>query len=400
MRAANVRVATINSTISMAEKAEVMSDLKCGHPLTRLLYVTPEYCATDQFRRVLSIIYTQRELARIAVDEAHCVSTWGHDFRPSFAALSWFRTEFPDVPIMCLTATATARVRNDIIQTLALDRLKLCVFNMTSARPNLHFQIEYKSEEHDQYDSFIMFYRDALTRQKVRLSSSTPASMPGIIYTLFRRDCESLANRLREDGIGAKPYHAGLPAQLREETLAGWVAGIPGYEIVVATTAFGMGIDKNNVRFVVHWELPKTFEGYYQEAGRAGRDGKAAVCILHYSREDRDMNIQMMARDAARINNGGGGRGRRGELTANEAAARATSLEALVQYCEDVDTCRHVAVCRYFGESPPKDVCQWACDVCKHGPGTMRSYKNMYLATEEWCSTQRQAGAYDGYYND
>jgi RecQ family ATP-dependent DNA helicase len=229
MRKANVRVETINSTTTPSAKQSIMEDLKCGHPLTRLLYVTPEYCAMDHFRKTLRVIHSQRELARIAIDEAHCVSEWGHDFRPAFQQLSFFKTEFPDVPVICLTATATARVREDIITTLALDESKLKMFRMTTSRPNLHYEVRFKSDEEDHYPDFLNWLKAAHARRAQNAQRATQLAsqnqrtdnVPGIIYTLFRKDCESLAARLRSDGIGAKPYHAGLPHTERADVRRG-----------------------------------------------------------------------------------------------------------------------------------------------------------------------------------
>ncbi|KAF2178109.1 ATP-dependent DNA helicase [Zopfia rhizophila CBS 207.26] len=397
MRKANIRVETINSTTTPSVKTKIIEDLQCGHPLTRLLYVTPEYCELDYFRRILRIIHSQRELARIAIDEAHCISEWGHDFRPSFQSLSFFKTEFPDVPIICLTATATSRVREDIISTLALDFAKLKVFTMTTSRPNLHYEVRFKSEDNDYYLDFLSWIKAAharradnpdrasqLASQKQRIDN-----VCGIIYTLLRKDCESLAARLRTDGIGAKPYHAGLPHAERADALSGWVANKEGYDVIVATTAFGMGIDKENVRFVVHWQIPKSFEGFYQEAGRAGRDGKASVCILYYAREDRDRAATLMARDHAR-------QPTKGACPAAQQAqmmSRAKSLQALVNYCEDTTKCRHKAIAKYFGDET--DIhCDYACDWCKD-PASLVRRKEKGLASEEWCSTQREMGRYE-----
>jgi RecQ family ATP-dependent DNA helicase len=397
MRNANIRVETINSTTSKSEKDRVIRDLQCGHPLTRLLYVTPEFCQGDHFRKILKIIYSQRELARIAVDEAHCVSEWGHDFRPSFQQLSWFKTEFPDVPIICLTATATARVRDDIIRTLALDASKLKMFRMTTSRPNLHYEVRFKSDDEDHYSDFLAWLKATHARRaanpervtQLATQNQRADNVSGIIYTLFRKDCESLAARLRGDGIGAKPYHAGLPHAERADALSGWVANKAGYDVVVATTAFGMGIDKENVRFVVHWQIPKSFEGFYQEAGRAGRDGKASVCILYYGREDRDRAANMLGRDQSRQPTKGAGVAAQQEMFNN----RGKSLHALVNYCEATNKCRHRMIAEYFAdeEVPP---CDFACDWCKDAVALVKR-KEKGLATEEWCSTQRAEGRYD-----
>lgn len=400
---AGINVATINSTTPYMAKQAILDDLKSGHPRTRLLYVTPELCATDYFRRNLRIVYEQRELARIAVDEAHCISEWGHDFRPSFKQLNFFKNEFPDVPMICCTATATERVRNDVIDTLALDRSKLKSFTMTTSRPNLHYEVRFKNEEEDHYGDFLSWLRkthsrrqdrpercEELTQRKERITN-----VPGIIYTLYRKDTEALAARLRSDGIGAKPYHAGLTNEQKDDHLAGWIANKEGYDVIVATTAFGMGIDKENVRFVVHWQIPKSFEGFYQEAGRAGRDGKTSICMLYYSREDRDRAAMMMGRETERNNNSNGG------ANANASGARGReamkgrhdSLQALIKYCEQVDHCRHKHIADYFGDATtPK--CTWACDWCKDGR-LLAKRKEKGLASEEWCSTQRQTGAYD-----
>jgi RecQ family ATP-dependent DNA helicase len=397
MRAANIAVATINSTTPHKVKTDVLADLQCGHPLTRLLYVTPEYCQLDNFRRILRVIHTQRELARIAIDEAHCISEWGHDFRPSFQSLCWFKEEFPDVPIMCLTATATKRVRDDIIGTLKLNEKSLKMFTMTTSRPNLHFEVRFKTDEDDHYPDFLEWLRAVRSRRVARKNANDTTeradSISGIIYTLFRRDCEILAERLRADGIGAKPYHAGLSVSERDETLKSWVGNKVGYDVIVATTAFGMGIDKENVRFVVHWQIPKTFEGFYQEAGRAGRDGKASVCILYYGREDRDRAVSLMARDNAKKESGLNGKWL--ASAANNAMQRAKSLEALVSYCESAGGCRHELIARYFGDED-KPPCDWACDYCKD-KDALKKRKERGLASEEWCSTQRQRGAYDEY---
>lgn len=325
------------------------------------------------------------------------MSEWGHDFRPSFQQLSFFKTEFPDVPIICLTATATQRVRDDIIRTLALDTTKLRMFRMTTSRPNLHYEVRFKSDSDDHYTNFIAWLKKVHARRAdnperaAQLASQNQRvdNISGIIYTLFRKDCESLADRLCRDGIGAKPYHAGLPHTERADALSGWVANKAGYDVVVATTAFGMGIDKENVRFVVHWQIPKSFEGFYQEAGRAGRDGKASVCILYYGREDRDRASNMMSRDVARQPM------KPPSLQAqkNQLENRVKSMTSLINYCENTNQCRHQLIAKYFADEnvPP---CDYACDWCKDAVTVVRQ-KEKRLVSEEWCSTQRDLGRYD-----
>ena len=397
LRAANIAVATVNSQTSLSVKNAILDDLKSGHPKTRLLYVTPEFCRLDHFRKHLRIVHEQRELARIAVDEAHCISEWGHDFRPAFKELNFFKKEFPDVPMICCTATATSKVRDDVIDTLALDRLKLKSFTMSTSRPNLHYELRLKCDEEDHYDDFLRWLRAAHARrannaarfQELNQRNERTTNIPGIIYTLYRKNTEILASRLQADGIGAKPYHAGLPTERKEDHLAGWVMNKEGYDVIVATTAFGMGIDKENVRFVVHWQIPKSFEGFYQEAGRAGRDGKASICMLYYSREDRDRAAQRMGREQERNRSATAASSPRSQQA---MINRAKSLQALIAYCENVGACRHKLVADYFGdEGVPK--CGWACDWHKDARLLGRK-KEKGLASEEWCMTQRQTGAY------
>lgn len=354
LRRSGIEAGTINGMTSYEERQRLLQDLATGHPLTRLLYVTPEQCASDTFRRHLHIVQEQCELARIAIDEAHCVSEWGHDFRPSYQELNWFRSSFPNVPIVCLTATAIHQVRADVISILSLNPSNLKMFTMTTARKNLHYEVRFKNDEEDHYHDFLGWIKavhrrrseDLERRIELEAKNQRLDNVPGIIYTNFRQDCEILAARLRANGIGARPYHAGLRNDEKNETLESWVKNRIGYDVIVATTAFGMGIDKENVRFVVHWQLPKSFEGFYQEAGRAGRDGRAGVSIMYYSREDRDRAFNRINRE---IN------------SQPYMMARLKSLQALVDYCEETNTCRHQIITSYFGETEAPD-CEYACD--------------------------------------
>ena len=411
LRAADIAVATLNSNTPSTDRHDIIEDLKCGHPSTRLLYITPEYALTETFRKHLKTIHTQGELARIAIDEAHCISEWGHQFRPAYCHLSYIRQTYPDVPIICLTATATPAVRKDIINTLGLDSEKLNVFCTSTSRPNLHYEVRFSSDSNDiRFESSVSWLRGIYARRSSSSSSERPTAVSGIIYTSLRNDCTSLANRLRTQGIGAAPYHAGLSTHERTECQQRWINGEEGYDIIVATTAFGMGIDKQNVRFVVHWCLPKSFEAYYQEAGRAGRDGKAGACVLFYSREDRDRVSYRLARDNAETGKGGangeyGDDGRNSLST--QAKGRVESFQELVNYCEGTKMCRHRFIGNFFGEgldavsnfhdasakTPEALVerrrpgCDFACDFCKD-PQNVKERKRDGLASEEWVSTQ------------
>ena len=371
--------------------------------MTRLLYVTPELVLTETFRRTLETIYTQGELSRIAIDEAHCISEWGHDFRPAYCHLSHFRLAYPTVPIICLTATAPPSVRADIIKTLGLNPSNTKTFVASTTRCNLVYEVRFTSDESDHRFSWLLSWlqkiyarraNDPTRSQEISKECSTnnqrSDAISGIIYVPYRSDCDALSARFREHNIGAAPYHAGLSTLERNECQNKWIASAPGYDIIIATTAFGMGIDKPDVRFVVHWSLPKSFEGYYQEAGRAGRDGRVARCLIFYSREDRDRTGYRIARDNGNSGNGqrDGSRDGAAKKKETQLKARAESFQALVKYCEQTDRCRHVTIGEFFGEKGVEP-CKQGCDVCMEGEG-LKKRKREGLASEEWVSTQRQ----------
>lgn len=394
LQAAGIEARALNSLTPYSEKQKILRDLETGHPMTRLIYVTPELCSTDHFRKRLHVVHKQQELARIAIDEAHCISEWGHDFRKDFKRLSWFRETFPDVPIMCLTATANPQVRSDILTTLKLVPEDTKTFLMSPQRSNLHLEIRYtRDDDENRLDNFLRWLQGVYERRKEAARSTELSAagervdnVPGIIYTISRDECESLAAALRDNGIGAKPFHAKLTNSTKEETLSRWINNEPGYDVIVATTAFGMGIDKNNVRFVVHWRIPKSFEGYYQEAGRAGRDGNASYCFLYYSREDLERVLRM-------VRSGGGS----GDTETNSDARR-RSLLKLAEYCENTDRCRHELICEYFGETAAPE-CDFACDWHKDRDD-LEERARKGLASEEYVSTQAMQGTYDCYYDE
>lgn len=432
-------MATINSTTPLPERRKITEDLLSGHPRTRLLYVTPELCLTESFRRNLLTIHSQGELRRIAIDEAHCISEWGHDFRPAYKELSWFKHALrnPSVPITALTATATPRVRADIINLLGLDINTLKTFTTPSARPNIHYEIRYLEDfasdptypEEFQVDDLVAWLKSIQNRRETRLGTEAAMKLPpisGIIYVSYRSTCEKLAASLLASGdnIHAIPYHAGLPAAERSRIQTMWTSTNlfpdkpdkqrPVFSIVVATNAFGMGIDNPHVRFVVHWNPPKSFEGFVQESGRAGRDGCAAVSLVYYNTQERDRILDHLRRDAEKVQTRAGTGIKRSysastietdslENTENSRGARSKSrnqqarLESfnkVIRYCETTTRCRHDIIKEFGGDleletrlrlapqpaaqrikSEEKEdqhkktsPCNFACDFCKEGP--------------------------------
>ncbi|HUF54137.1 MAG TPA: DNA helicase RecQ [Dehalococcoidia bacterium] len=319
LRRKGIPAALINSTLSPDRLQRVVQGLEAGQ--FRLLYVAPERLMAPGFVKRLE----RWNVAMFAIDEAHCISDWGHDFRPEYRQLAELRLNFPETPIMALTATATARVRKDIIKQLGLREAEPYVASFN--RPNLYYRIEPKQAP---YQRLLTFLRER-------------EGQAGIIYCGTRRSTEALAARLAGDGIQALPYHAGLEREQRERHQDAFLAD--EVRIICATIAFGMGVDKPNIRFVVHYDLPKNIESFYQETGRAGRDGHPSECLLLFGRGDEarqerfiDETTDRRQRDIAR-----------------------EMLTALVAFAES-DVCRRQTLLAYFGETfaGPCD----ACDNC------------------------------------
>jgi ATP-dependent DNA helicase RecQ len=319
MQTSGIPATYLNSTVERDEAKKRWRGLHRGE--YRMLYVAPERLMLETFlERAINW-----NIAQIAIDEAHCISEWGHDFRPEYRELKKLREHFLDVPVMALTATATERVRADIVKQLKLrdPRCYVASFN----RPNLTYRVVPKTGPYEQLLEFI---------------GSRPNDA-GIVYCASRKSAESLARNLNEDGIRAAPYHAGLASTERTKNQESFLRD--DVRVVTATIAFGMGINKPNVRFVVHYDLPKNLESYYQETGRAGRDGLPSECVLLFSASDVAKQIHFIE-----------------EKSESEARIARAQLQQMVHYAETRE-CRRTTLLHYFGEQYARSSCD-GCDNC------------------------------------
>lgn len=326
-----VAAACYNSTTNADAARQTLARLHAGE--LDLLYVAPERLLSDAFQERLR----ELEICLFAIDEAHCVSQWGHDFRPEYVRLGQLRQQFPEVPMIALTATAEKQTRTDILQRLQLRDARQIVAGFD--RPNIRYTVIDKAKPYQQLCAF--------------LDSRTQDS--GIVYCLSRKRVEEVAAKLQQDGISAAAYHAGLAADERRQVQEDFIRD--DLQIVVATVAFGMGIDKPNVRFVVHYDLPKNLESYYQETGRAGRDGLPAEALLLFGYGDIAISRGLI------------------EKSSNEDQKRIEvhKLGAMVGFAES-GTCRRRALLGYFGEALAEDCGN--CDICLNPP-------ERYDATED-----------------
>ena len=320
LKANGVPAGLLNSTLSPDESAQVQDQARRGE--LKMLYVAPERLTLPGFQRFLRSL----EISLIAIDEAHCISEWGHDFRPDYRNLKALREGFPRVPVIALTATATTQVREDIVAQLGLN--KPDIFISSFNRPNLTYTIQPKTEP---------------LNTLLNLLDKHPGGST-IIYRFSRKATEETAIELTDRGFSALPYHAGLDRDLRRETQEKFIRD--QVQIVVATIAFGMGIDKPDVRLVVHYDLPKTVEGYYQETGRAGRDGLPSDCVLFYSYGDRSKQEYFIS-----------------NIEDDDERDKAHSKLGQVLTLCDLQTCRRAYLMEYLGEHWPKTDCG-GCDIC------------------------------------
>ncbi|MCG8308977.1 MAG: DNA helicase RecQ [Cytophagales bacterium] len=320
LRANNIEAAFINSALEFSEERRLMQMLTDGS--LKLLYLSPEKLLTNSMLEALQGV----DISGFAVDEAHCISVWGHDFRAEYSKLNLLKNKWPKVPIMALTATADKITRRDIVKQLAIENCE--IFLGSFNRANLSLQVRPGQKVYKQVKTIL----ERHNRES------------GIIYCLSRKSCEEVAAKLKSDGYKAAYYHAGMTAERRSGNQEDFVKD--NIRIIVATIAFGMGIDKSNIRFIIHYNLPKNIEGYYQEIGRGGRDGLSCETVMFYSYRDV-MILQDFAKES------------------NQAEIQIAKLKRIQQYAE-ARVCRRKILMAYFGEDLSKDCGN--CDVCKNPP--------------------------------
>ncbi|XXG73559.1 hypothetical protein AAC387_Pa07g2458 [Persea americana] len=345
---ANIPATCLSASMEWNEQQDILRELVSGACKFKLLYVTPEKVAkSDVLLRHLESLHASGSLARIVIDEAHCVSQWGHDFRPDYQGLGILKQKFPKTPVLALTATATASVKEDVVQALGL--VNCIVFRQSFNRPNLWYSIMPKSKKC--LDDINKFIRE------------NHFDECGIIYCLSRMDCEKVAEKLQEFGHKASFYHGSMDPQQRAFVQKQWSKD--EINIICATVAFGMGINKPDVRFVIHHSIPKSIEGYHQECGRAGRDGQRSSCVLYYNYSDYIRVKHMLSQGV--IDQSPLVSGLRRMAVTNSGGILETNMENLLRmvgYCENDVDCRRLLQLIHFGEKFDSLNCRKTCDNC------------------------------------
>ncbi|KAJ8721500.1 hypothetical protein PYW07_002275 [Mythimna separata] len=337
---------SINSKMTSKDRERVLNDLRSMKPSTRFLYVTPEQAATGTFKSLMEHLIKYKKVSYVVVDEAHCVSEWGHDFRPDYLKLGNLREQYKSVPWVALTATASAEVAKDILANLKL-LLPVAQYKTPSFRRNLFYDVIYQNVIDDEVGHLTEFLKKNLKEdENVKPKDKNAA----IVYCRTREQTEDLAHMLTKRGLISLAYHGGMKAGDRISVQERWAMGeVP---CVCATVSFGMGVDKASVRAVAHWGIAQNVAAYYQESGRAGRDGKPAFCRIYYCCSERNAVDFLLKKEVGRAKTPE-------EKTRCKTAFK--SFEIMVKYCQTVK-CRHKVFAEYFGEEVPK--CDGRCDVC------------------------------------
>ncbi|KAL6331037.1 hypothetical protein AAG906_009465 [Vitis piasezkii] len=353
----------LSSTQTTKVRDKIHEDLQSGKPSLRLLYVTPELIATPGFMSRLTKIHARGLLNLIAIDEAHCISSWGHDFRPSYRKLSSLRNHLPDVPILALTATAVPKVQKDVIESLCLQNP--LVLKSSFNRPNIYYEVRYKDLLDDVYADLSKLLKSC-------------GNVCGIVYCLERTTCDELSAHLSKNGISSAAYHAGLNNKLRSSVLDDWISS--KIQVVVATVAFGMGIDRKDVRIVCHFNIPKSMEAFYQESGRAGRDQLPSRSLLYYGIDDRKrMEFILSNAESKKLQSSSSQDGMSKKSLAD--------FSHMVEYCEG-SSCRRKKILENFGEQVAASICRKSCDACKH-PNLVAKYLEEFASA---CALRQNNG--------
>ena len=337
----------LNGDLKVSDRARVYGELSKKIPEIKLLYSTPEsVLCNDETMKFIKTLHANKLLARFVLDEAHCISTWGHDFRPNYLKVRNLRKEYPGVPIIALTATATTKVEADIKDILSLPNPK--IFKRSFLRENLVITIKDRN-------------KDTVKEISVLLNNKYE-DQSAIIYAHSRKECEKLSTKLQELGIKSAFFHAGLTAKKRNQVQNDWLED--KIQVICATIAFGMGIDKSNVRVVFHYNLPKSIEGYYQEIGRAGRDGERADCILYYSYQDKIVYEKMHIQEMRENNKNPFYK----QKKIDNIKYQIEKLYDMIGFIENNRDCRHILLCNYFCEKRKEKLgfCEDRCDSCRN----------------------------------
>ncbi|XP_060536493.1 recQ-like DNA helicase Blm [Cylas formicarius] len=361
----DIAAAHLCSDVTKVQHEKILFGLSTREPTIKLLYLTPEKISASQsMMNALMSLYHREKLVRFVIDEAHCLSQWGHDFRPDYKQLSKLRREFPNVPIMCLTATATKQVETDVIHILGLKSVKRFIRSFN--RPNIKYQVVPKHSSKKAVEDIAELIKNKFSK------------MSGIVYCLSRKDCDNLAEEFNVMGIKSKPYHAGMTDKVRDVIQREWMQD--RFYVIVATIAFGMGIDKPDVRFVIHNSIPKSVEAFYQESGRAGRDGEVSYSYLFYNYGDVGRLKKLIQCDR--------------NMPKKTLDAHFENLNQMVAFAENVVDCRRHLQLIHLGEHFDRKVCiknrKTVCDNCEN----INTYKMLEVTKEahELCQIVEDIG--------
>ncbi|CAB3403676.1 unnamed protein product [Caenorhabditis bovis] len=370
-----------NSSLTPDQKSEITKELTKEKTTIRMLYITAEGAATDSMKRLIAGLHKRKVLRYVVVDEAHCVSQWGHDFRPDYLTLGKLREVCPGIPWIALTATANKKTEEDIIFQLKMRNF--LSFKASTYRDNLFYDVIMRDHlnvaPENHLASFIVqcltptkkpLHHNAIKEEKGRRTENKKTLVgSAIVYCRSRNECEQMCSMLCKAGIKSMAYHAGLGKKERNDVQEKWMAN--EVAVVAATVAFGMGIDKADVRLVVHWSASQNLAAYYQEAGRAGRDGQRSYCRIYYSRQDKNALSFLVSGEIGKLKKKASKKGPEAEKAEMQIKSIQTGLTKMLEYCEGLE-CRHVTIAKFFDDTDSRP-CGSNCDYCRDPNLTRRN---------------------------